>query len=156
MKKLILMMMITFVSLPTYANSWGGWGEDISSNSKSRNEALKMANVIPATVVGIRKVTVTPSNSSRAIGSAVGTLGGVAVANQMGDSDVTRIVAGVAGGLLAQGMTSGEEAHEVMVSYFSPSRQKDWMIAITTKESFNKGDKVYLIQDANGVRIAKY
>ncbi len=118
MKKLILMIMITFVSLPVYATSWGGWGEDISSNSKSRNEALKMANVIPATVMGVREVTVAPSNSSRAIGAAVGTLGGVAVANQMGDSDITRIVAGTAGGLLAQGITPGEVAHEVMVSYF--------------------------------------
>lgn len=156
MKKLILATLIAMVSLPVYSASWGGWGEDISSNSKSRNEALRMAQVIPAKVIDIRQVTVAPSNSRRAIGSAVGTLGGVAIANQMGNSDVTRIVAGVAGGLLAQGVTPGEIAHEVMVLYHSPSQKAERVIAITTKESFSKGDSVYLIQDANGVRIAKY
>lgn len=155
MKKVILFLVMAFVSAGASAQ-WGGWDEDISSNSKSRNEALKMANVIPGTVIGVRKVQVTPSNSARATGGAIGTVAGVAVARQVDDSDLGTVVGGLAGGLIAQGMTPAEEAHEVMVRYFSPSRKKMWTIAITTKETFAKGEDVYLIQDANGVRVARY
>lgn len=155
MKKLIMIFAVFLVS--TGANAeWGAWGEDISSNTKSRNEALRMADAIPGKVIGIRKVNVTPSNSARATGAAIGGVAGVAIARQVDDSDIGSVVGGVAGALLAQGVTPSEEAYEVLVSYFSPSRQKDWKIALTTKEEFKAGEDIFIIQDANGVRIARY
>lgn len=154
MKSIILVIALFFVT--TSHAQWGAWGEDISSNTKNRNEALNMAQVIPGTVMGVRKVNVTPSQSSIATSSTVGAIAGYAIAGQIDNSDIARLAGGLGGGFLAQSITPTEQAHEILVSYFSPSRQKPWTIAITTKEHFAKGERVFIIQDSNGVRVARY
>lgn len=136
--------------------AWGAWGEDISSNTKNRNESLSMAQVVPGKVIGVRKVHVTPSDSTRTTNAAIGSIAGIAIAGQLENSEIARLAGGLGGAFVAQGLTSTELAHEVLVSYFSPRYKKTKVIAITTKEAFSKNESVWLIQDTGGTRIARY
>lgn len=151
---LILSLFVTAASTPALAGSWGSWDEDISSNTKPRQDALRPAQVAEGTVISVRKVKLTPSNGARATGTAIGTVAGVLVAREVDDSTIGRIAGAALGGLVAQGVTPTEYAYEVVVKYFSPSRQREMVMAVTTKEYFPRGLDVYLISDGSGLRLA--
>ena len=152
---LFVFAMLVLASESTFA-AWGSWDEDISSNTKQRKDALRPAQVVEARVIAVRTVKVTPSQSARALGTAVGTAAGVVVARKIDDSVLGQVAGGVVGGIAAQSVTPAETAHEVMVKYFSPSQKRDRIIAVTTKEAFSPGEKVFLIYDGSGLRLARY
>jgi outer membrane lipoprotein SlyB len=150
----IMIVASTLALTPAFASSWGSWDEDISSNTKHRQDALRPAEVAEGRVISVRKVKVVPSNGARATGAAIGTVAGVLVAREVDDSTIGRIAGATLGGLVAQGVTPKEEAYEVVVKYFSPSRKREMVMAVTTKEYFPKGQDVYLIYDGSGLRLA--
>ncbi len=123
----------------------------------SRHDAQRMSQVVDATVLSVRPVTVDGSQSGAGAvtGGVVGAVAGSSVGGRR-EGQVVGVLGAVAGAVIGNAIersATREEAQEILVQLRNGERRA--VIQAKGQESFNPGDPVILVTTGGKTRVSR-
>ena len=123
----------------------------------SRHDAQRMSQVVDATVLSVRPVTVDGSQSGTGAiaGGVVGAVAGSSVGGRR-EGQVVGVLGAVAGAVIGNAIersATREEAIEILVQLRNGERRA--VIQAKGQESFNPGDPVILVTTGGKTRVSR-
>ncbi len=123
----------------------------------SRHDAQRMSQVVDATVLSVRPVTVDGSQSGAGAvtGGVVGAVAGSSVGGRR-EGQVVGVLGAVAGAVIGNAIersATREEAIEILVQLRNGERRA--VIQAKGQESFNPGDPVILVTTGGKTRVSR-